>query len=177
MIEFKWKAYAQVFHFIFAFIHLIYLLVFIIYVNVVYINREFALQKVFILTMASCNFIAMTYDITQLYRSGLADYYGDIWNYVDVLHIYGGYFNLYIQFTSNSSELIERHNAKVFMILATLIMLIKTFFFLRIFKALSQFVIMVGKVCGDLRDFLFFYMLFLSMFSIILAVLGVGNKV
>lgn len=35
---------------------------------------------------------------------------------------------------------------------------------------------MVMKVCVDLRDFLFFYMLFLSMFSIILAVLGVGNK-
>ena len=35
---------------------------------------------------------------------------------------------------------------------------------------------MVMRVCVDLRDFLFFYMLFLSMFSIILAVLGVGNK-
>jgi len=45
--------------------------------------------------MVFCNCTALIYDITQLKRIGLSEYYGDIWNYVDVLHIYGGFYNLY----------------------------------------------------------------------------------
>ena len=55
-------------------------------------------------------------------------------------------------------------------------MLIKTFFFLRIIQGLTQFVIMVKQVIADLRYFVFFYLLFVLMFSLVLAVLGIRNK-
>lgn len=116
---------------------MIYLTTFIFYINTVYINRDFEKQKFEIYIMVFCNFTATIYDVTQLYRIGLTEYYGDIWNYVDVLHIYGGFYNLYTQYNSDTPELVERHKAKVFMVLATLMMLVKTFFFLRIFKNLS----------------------------------------
>lgn len=61
------------------------------------------------------------------------------------------------------------------MILATMLMLFKTFFYLRIFQSLTQFVIMVGRVVTDMKEFIFFYTLFILMFSIILGVLGFGN--
>ena len=60
--------------------------------------------------------------------------------------------------------------------MATMLMLFKTFFYLRIFQSLTQFVIMVGRVVSDMKEFIFFYFLFILMFSIILGVLGLGNK-
>ena len=64
LIEFKWNNYAKAFHFIFAFIHMIYLTTFLFYINTVYINREFAKQKLEIYIMIFCNCIATIYDIT-----------------------------------------------------------------------------------------------------------------
>lgn len=96
LIEFKWRAYSQHFHFVFAIIHMIYLLTFILYVNFIYINREFENKLYFILMMVTCNSVALVYDCTQLYRSGIIEYYGDVWNYIDVAHIYGGFANLII---------------------------------------------------------------------------------
>jgi hypothetical protein len=34
------------------------------------------------------------YDGTQVFRQGW-DYMNDVWNYVDLLHIFLGYFNIY----------------------------------------------------------------------------------
>jgi hypothetical protein len=54
-------------------------------------------------------------------------------------------------------------------------MLIKTFFFLRIFETFTKLVIMIRNVMFDLKEFIMFYILLLTMFSVILGVLGVGN--
>ena len=51
----------------------------------------------------------------------------------------------------------------------------KTFFFLRIFDTLSYIVTMINKVVFDLRVFVLFYMIMITLFSMIFAVLGVGN--
>lgn len=61
------------------------------------------------------------------------------------------------------------------MIFTTLIMLIKTFFFMRIFEQFTKLVIMIKNVISDLREFMIFYFILLIMFSVILGVLGVGN--
>ena len=34
------------------------------------------------------------YDFTQMLRAGLADYFGDLWNYADILYIYGSIGNI-----------------------------------------------------------------------------------
>ena len=52
--------------------------------------------------------------------------------------------------------------------------LVKTFFFLRIFKALSNLVTMMRKVVYDLRIFMIFYAILLWMCSLIFTILEVG---
>ena len=51
-------------------------------------------------------------------------------------------------------------------------MLIKTFFFLRIFKASSQLVMMMIQVTQDLRAFMIFYFIVLWFCSLIMSILG-----
>lgn len=54
-------------------------------------------------------------------------------------------------------------------------LLLKTFFFLRIFGSLSYIVTMIVSVFYDLRIFLFFYFIITILFSLILGILGIGN--
>jgi len=61
------------------------------------------------------------------------------------------------------------------MLIVTLLLLIKTFFFLRIFKELSFLVTMIKQVFFDLRVFLLFFLILLFMFAIVFSVLDLGN--
>ena len=62
------------------------------------------------------------------------------------------------------------------MIIATIMLMIKLFFFLRISKNLTKLVIMILNVVIDLKMFLLFYTILLVMLSLILGVLGFGEK-
>jgi hypothetical protein len=53
--------------------------------------------------------------------------------------------------------------------------IIKSFFFLRIFETLSYIVTMINQVIYDLRIFLLFYGILIYFFSLVFAVVGVGN--
>jgi hypothetical protein len=61
------------------------------------------------------------------------------------------------------------------MIVIVFLALIKTFFFLRIFTALSPIVTMLTNVIYDLRIFLFFYGILIVLFSLQLGIIGIGN--
>ena len=61
------------------------------------------------------------------------------------------------------------------MITVALLMMIKSFFFLRIFKELSFLVTMLKQVFLDLRVFMLFYALLIFMFAIVLSILDLGN--
>lgn len=61
------------------------------------------------------------------------------------------------------------------MIAVALMMMIKSFFFLRIFKELSFLVTMLKQVFLDLRVFMLFYYLLIFMFAIVLSILDLGN--
>ena len=65
--------------------------------------------------------------------------------------------------------------SQIFMLMVTLLMLIKTFFFLRIFKELSFLVTMIKQVMIDLKVFMLFFFILLLMFAIGLSVLDYGN--
>jgi len=51
------------------------------------------------------------------------------------------------------------------MCIIILMLILKTFFFLRIFPSLTPIVVMITKVIYDLRIFLFFYMLLIFFFA------------
>lgn len=54
-------------------------------------------------------------------------------------------------------------------------MLIKTFFFMRIFKGMAQLVMMMLQVMVDLRAFLCFYLILIWICGLIMDILGVGK--
>ena len=54
-------------------------------------------------------------------------------------------------------------------------MLLKTFFFLRIFKNLSYLVLMMSRVVSDLIPFLAFYAILLWIQSLVFSIIEVGN--
>ena len=56
-----------------------------------------------------------------------------------------------------------------------LMVIMKTFFYLRIFPSLTPIVVMINSVIYDLRIFMFFYGLLISFFCLVFAVLGLGN--
>lgn len=134
--------------------------------------------------MLSCNVVAMTYDIFQLFSTGYRGYFLDRWNYIDLTHVWCGYANLYFQYQTHfeKNDILTNQNlkdpkVKIFILISTLMIMVKSFFFLRIIPQLTQFVIMISRVTKDLKDFVFFYCLFILMFGIILSVLGIRNKV
>ena len=61
------------------------------------------------------------------------------------------------------------------MIMVVFMIMIKTFFFLRIFSSLSYIVTMLRTVIYDLRIFLLFYAILTILFSLMIGILGIGN--
>ena len=53
--------------------------------------------------------------------------------------------------------------------------LFKTFFFLRVFKSLSQMVTMLGQVTQDLTSFLTFYIILIWMAGLVYNVIGLAS--
>jgi hypothetical protein len=104
-------------------------------------------------------------------RAGLGNYFGDLWNYADVLYIYGSVFNIVLQLWRGPFDIVSRS----MMCIIVLLLITKTFFFLRIFPLLTPIVVMINNVVYDLRIFLFFYLILISLFCQIYAVLGLGN--
>lgn len=52
--------------------------------------------KVWYLYMISgCLIYPLIYDGNQFLMQGPMEYFNDPWNYVDMIHIFGGYFNVY----------------------------------------------------------------------------------
>jgi hypothetical protein len=62
------------------------------------------------------------------------------------------------------------------MIVIILQVLLKTFFFLRVYPTLTPIIVMLKTVIYDLRIFMLFYSILISIFCLIFAVLGLGNS-
>jgi hypothetical protein len=61
------------------------------------------------------------------------------------------------------------------MLIVATLMLIKTFFYLRIFKELSFLVSMIMQVFSDLKVFFLFYFVLIFLFSLMFSVIDIGN--
>jgi hypothetical protein len=102
----------------------------------------------------------------------VVDYFSDPWNYIDLAFNYASIINVILANTLGPFEIAT----KLVMILILLVGLFKTFFFLRIFMALSPIVTMLTKVISDLGIFLIFYVILIVLFSLLLGILGLGNR-
>lgn len=112
------------------------------------------------------------YETTQMCRMGVGVYFSEAANYLDLLYIYGGITNVILQNFMDPFSFLN----KLLMSVILLQQIYKTFFFLRIFDSLSYIVTMIQTVISDLSVFGLFYTILIFLFSMIFAVLGVGNS-
>lgn len=173
IINFKWDNYARNWHYTGAVMHLFYVTVFTIYIYSVYVQNAAGdgEGQIYVILLAVGIAYPFTYDTMQLCKQGIA-YFEDSWNYTDFILSVSGILNILLQYALKEPlNVICRIN----MIVLIFMLLIKTFFFLRIFESLSYLVTMLRMVIIDLKIFLFFYSILSFVFSLWISILGVGN--
>jgi hypothetical protein len=99
------------------------------------------------------------------------EYFSDKWNYLDVVYLGLGYYNIYLQYIGETWEL----QSKIVFICVVLLCLMKTFFFMRIVMSYSYIVTMIVNVVADLKVFLLFFTILITMFSAIFDVIAKSN--
>jgi len=110
---------------------------------------------------------AVYIDMTQFRVAG-AQYFGDAWNWVDLINIGLGYWNIYNQLYCGTLEL----TTKLVLIALIMTTLSKLFFYMRIVESFSYIVTMILSVFRDLTTFLAFYAILIVMFSLIFDVIS-----
>lgn len=106
-----------------------------------------------------------------MYKLGLTDYFSDLGNYTDCLYIWGSIINVFLQNVLGPFHIVCR----TIMCVIVLQILLKTFFFLRVFPVLTPVIVMLKTVIYDLRIFMLFYTILLALFCQVFAILGLGN--
>lgn len=107
-----------------------------------------------------------------MYKAGITNYFSDLNNYTDCLYIWGSILNLFLQNVLGPYSVV----CKIIMIVIVLQVLLKTFFFLRVFPSLTPVIVMLKVVIYDLRIFMLFYTILIALLSQVFAVLGLGNQ-
>ena len=126
---FFWEEYGCVVHYTGAAIHFAYVLTFAIYLNNIYMYRDFHHRASFCTAMCICLIYPTVYDFLQCYKQGWRDYFSDMWNWLDQGHIWIGFTNIAWQrFTPDITSI----PTQLLMVCVIFLMLIKTFFFLSI---------------------------------------------
>lgn len=111
------------------------------------------------------------YDLNQIYKQGVTDYFSEFSNYSNQMYIWCSVVNVISQ---NVSDFDAFHN-KLLMTIILMMQITKTFFYLRIFESLSYIVTMIYQVISDLRVFGLFFTILIVLFSMVFAVIGVAN--
>ena len=94
---FQWESYAKHMHYFGATIHFSYIILFTIYVIMVFDHRDYEYRHIICWMMLICLMYPLTYDMLQLKKQGIVDYFSDKWNYLDQGHIWFGVANVFIQ--------------------------------------------------------------------------------
>ena len=130
--------------------HLAYVLVFSYFVLSSFVYQYHDYDKTLAAIMIVCLLYPLAYDMTQLKKQGMTLYFSDFWNFFDQFHIWFGFGNIYTQYHRNlktDHEADDRSGgytydigdkfSKVFMMFVAFLILIKTFFYMRVFKNMS----------------------------------------
>ena len=96
-----------------------------------------------------------------MYKLGVWTYFSDVNNYADFLYITLSIANAVLQILYDPFQL----PARILMCIIVGLLIVKTFFFLRIFPTLTPIVVMLTNVIWDLKIFLLFYTILILLFS------------
>lgn len=111
------------------------------------------------------------YDFTQMYKSGLSDYFSEFGNWFDMIYIISCISNVILQ----QREYSQAFHVKIVMTIIFLMQIYKTFFFIQIFESYSYIVTMIFNVVADLSVFILFFFIKIFIFSQIISVIGLAN--
>jgi len=157
-----------------CFMHIFYIIIFILYVKNAIMEgpSKSGETELYYATWLLIGIIYPAgYETYQCYNDGFANYISDLYNFGDLIYIWGSLANCILQFIYGPELLLT----KVIMITLVILLITKTFFFLRMFDSLTPIVVMITTVIFDLRIFLLFYTILIVLFSQIYAVIGLGN--
>ena len=170
--EYQWNSYAKHVHYFGFLVHFIYFVLFVFYVNQIYLDRNYDNRVTLCWMILTTLVYPLIYDGLQLWNSGLTDYFSEGWNYVDQLNIWVGIVNIFVQ--RNQPDILAKE-CQILMIMTAMIILLKTFFYMRIFKSFSFMVYMLLTVFGELGSFFLFFLILTGMFGCIFSILDLGN--
>jgi len=107
LIEYKWTEYARNIQWFGWILHIIYQIVLGYYVETVYLSepvfndkgvrQEPEVNTYVIVALSVLLVYPVFYDGTQMVKSGWS-YFQEPWNWLDILHVFLGYGNIYCQF-------------------------------------------------------------------------------
>lgn len=182
LIEYKWKTYAYRKHILSAFFHVLYVVVLIYYINYTYLMdakpeemvenpKTGKLERVanswYLKFQAICLVYPIIFTIASLIRNKL-EYFKGVRNYLDVIHIVGGYYSIYSQIYYGPESL----GAKVVLISECILSLVKNFEVLKINDQFSPIVTMIANVFIDLNVFLIYFLIQVIAFTMTFSVIS-----
>lgn len=144
-----------------------------IYINIIYIKNTGTPdeKKAYVALLAIGVLYPQYYNLARIFKQGL-EYFSQPSNYLDLFFVNLSTINCILQFTLHPRTL----TCKIIMILIIFLGLLRTFTFLKIVASLSPIVTMLTNVVFDLRIFLFFYLILTVLFSLLLGIIGLGNR-
>ena len=144
-----------------------------VYINTIYIHvRNDSDKQVYTILLAVGILYPAIYHFCKMCRDGPIEYLSQLKNWPDIFYIYVSIANIVLQNMLDPEDIA----CKILMIFIILLAVLKTFFYLKIFAALSPIVTMLTNVVYDLRIFMLFYIILIVLFSLLLGVLGLGNR-
>ncbi|CDW87819.1 wd-40 repeat protein [Stylonychia lemnae] len=113
----------------------------------------------------------LIHEIRQL-RIQRGNYFQDIWNYFDFSHIVIFICFCILEFTNEDSDLLILNK-----VLLIILSFMKLFYFLRIYDGFSFLVQMMAGVFKDLKYFISFFLIFITLFGMIFLVLFKADSI
>ena len=133
--------YGRQHHFLGMAMHMFYTMMLTVYVNEAYL-KETQYQQIMTIVLFIGVIYPTLYDFREFYLLGFIDYFSDLGNYTDCLYIWGSLMNVFLQNVLGPFHIVCR----TIMCVIVLQVLLKTFFFLRVFPVLTPVIVMLKTV-------------------------------
>lgn len=117
---------------------------------------------------AICLAVPLIYEFYQVKTLGVTLYFGDLSNYLDIMHIGFGFINIYFQINMGIFNIMS----KTVIIIEIILSLAKTFVFMRIVLSFSYIVTMIVNVIIDMNVFFLYFFIQVLFFSLTFAVVS-----
>jgi hypothetical protein len=169
---------------------MLYMVILFMYTNIVYISPpetkdadgklvapyeegyDFSQINMYSYALLAGILYPMLYEMKQM-AGGLADYFLDLGNYIDIVYIFGSVAMAILHMTLEKGP--YGPVSKIMMLITVTLAIRRTFNYLRIFRMFSPIVTMIFQVLIDLNAFMLFFLILILLMSLMYMVIGFSN--